>query len=253
MDHATMAPLDREIAVTKLDRAIAETGNKNDLIAEHLRCARSYLLGAMPDEYVQNLRMAQESISTIRDSTLRSQVEHEIENLLEDFAPEAQTIGKAWHEPVHPTPPEERDRSKSELYRFLVGPKTSMGVFYPRDYIIATLPSFAIAKDAKQVLHEAGFSDSECLAVSGDSVLRFFQEVRSDTGLSGEIMSRLSRFFATEEAFVDADTEKAREGAGFLAIWCPREEEAPRIAEALSRFKPLSMQLYLTGGIQSLI
>jgi len=66
-------------------------------------------------------------------------------------------------------------------------------------------------------------------------------------------MASISRFFGTEEVFADIDLAKAEKGAGFLAVYCPREEHAERIRDLVAPFDPLAMQLYLPGGIRSLL
>lgn len=48
------------------------------------------------------------------------------------------------------------------------------------------------------------------------------------------------------------DIRGSQEGAGFLAVYCPRETEAERIRDLLEPFEPLSMQLYLPSGIRTL-
>ena len=66
-------------------------------------------------------------------------------------------------------------------------------------------------------------------------------------------LSRDLRFFGTEEVFADIDLAKAEKGAGFLAISCPQEAQAERIRDLVAPFEPLAMQLYLPGGIHSLL
>jgi len=53
--------------------------------------------------------------------------------------------------------------------------------------------------------------------------------------------------------FVENDIRRAREGAGFLAIYSPLEIESQRICELLKPFGPIAMQRYLASGIESLI
>ena len=65
-------------------------------------------------------------------------------------------------------------------------------------------------------------------------------------------MTTLSRFFGTEEVFADIDVAKSQGGAGVLIVYCPKEEEAERVRDLFEPFGPLSMQLYLPGGIRSL-
>jgi len=144
------------------------------------------------------------------------------------------------------------DAGKSELYRFFHGYRTKLGVFYPTHYIFAAFSSFQVAKNATSKLEEVGFSRDEFVAVTAAETLRFFDEMRADVGVWGELMTTLSRFFGTEEVFADIDIAKSHEGAGFLAVYCPQEEEAESVRDLLEPFGPLSMQLYLPGGVRSL-
>ena len=66
-------------------------------------------------------------------------------------------------------------------------------------------------------------------------------------------MTMLSRAFGTEQLFVDDDVERARAGAGFLAVHSPEASEAAHIRALLEQFEPRAMHWYEAGGIQSLI
>ena len=65
-------------------------------------------------------------------------------------------------------------------------------------------------------------------------------------------MANFSRFLGTEDVFADINLAESREGAAFLAVYCPKEEEAERIRNLLEPLEPLSMQLYLSDGVRSL-
>jgi hypothetical protein len=100
-------------------------------------------------------------------------------------------------------------------------------------------------------LRAAGYG--KVVATSAAETLRFMNEIRGDVGLWGVMMASISRFIGTEEAFADKDVAEARIGAGFLAVYCPRQEEADHIRDLALPFDPLTMQLYLPDGIQTLI
>ena len=55
-----------------------------DLLLEHLRGARRYLLAAMPLEYELNLREAHGTLDCIGDNDLRDRTRRTIESLLDD-------------------------------------------------------------------------------------------------------------------------------------------------------------------------
>lgn len=140
-----------------------------------------------------------------------------------------------------------------ELSTFFKESDRCLGVFYPKHYILATFPSFAAAKQASLALRKAGFGEDEILAVPGSEALRFFEAVHDQAGLWGGLMTEVSRFFNTEAAFVDEDVERARDGAGFLAVHSPTEHESILVREIVVPFAPIAMHWYLPGAIQSLI
>lgn len=256
MLHTTLNGPRREEALATLDQLMANVAPFHDdpssLLREHLQSARVYLLGAMPDEYEFSLAAAMETASELTDAAEQNLVRREVEALLRD-AEEAAAPRHARHQ--HRRPPYSRTRegaTKSELYRFFHGAGTTLGVFYPTHYIFAAFPSYQAARNAADKLVEAGFGKDELAAVTSAETLRFFNEVRADVGLWGDLMSRISRFFGTEEVFADLDIRRSQEGAGFLAVYCPQEEEAELVRDLLEPFEPLSMQLYLPGGIRSL-
>jgi hypothetical protein len=107
------------------------------------------------------------------------------------------------------------------------------------------------AKNAAKTLQTAGYR--ELVATSAAETYRFMNEIRSDVGIWGELMARISRSLGTEEVFVDIDVAKAEEGAGFLAVYRPREEQAEQIRDLVLPFDPLAMQFYLSSGVQSLV
>jgi len=243
----------RERALVKLDYLIAQVRDgQNDLLLEHLQSARAYLLGAMPVEYEFSLHTAKETAAGLTDSSLKSLVLRELTALIEDHV-HTQPPLESWHRPRRdPNCKMVADADKSELYHFFHGYRTKLGVFYPTHYIFAAFSSFEAAKNATGKLEEVGFSRDEFVAVTAAETLRFFDEMRADVGVWGELMTTLSRFFGTEEVFADIDIAKSHKGAGFLAVYCPQEEEAERVRDLLEPFGTLSMQLYLPGGVRSL-
>src|ERR1700691_5300016 len=102
------------------------------------------------------------------------------------------------------------------LTNFFKESDSSLGVFYPKHYVIGTFPTFVRTEEAAQALRCAGFSDDEVLAVPGSEVLTYFEEFRAHAGLWASAMSTISRAFGTEQVFADDDIQLARSNAGFL-------------------------------------
>lgn len=261
MPHATLGPEHRDADLQRLDELIAELGhsqqNRDDLLIEHLQSARNYLLGAMPEEYALSLQNAKDNLSLVRDEPSRRRLEHTLSSLLDEI----EHAGKL-SEDKQPSPSLRTDRdagagdasgSGADLFDFFKGAKTSLGVFYPWFYVIATFPSFELAKTAGDTLRRAGMGADEVMSVTGEEMLKFFDQLRTETSLFGALMEGFSRVIATEAAFVEADIRRAREGAGFLAIYHPDEADTQRLRERLAPLEPISMHWYKRGSIESLI
>ncbi|SRR5712691_3124440 len=260
MPHATLGPAQRDADSQRLDEWIAALGhsqeNRDDLLIQHLQSARAYLLGAMPEEYALSLQNAMESLSVVRDEPSRRQLEDTLSALLGEI--ERAGIPRDGQRSASARTDRDvragdRSGSGADLFAFFKGAKTSLGVFYPWKYVIATFPSFEPAKAARDALLQAGMGADEVMAVTGEEMLKFFGQLRTETSLFGALMEGFSRVIATEAAFVEADIRRARESAAFLAIYHPDEADTQRLRELLAPLEPVSMHWYRRGSIESLI
>ena len=143
--------------------------------------------------------------------------------------------------------------SINDLSNFFKESDSNLGVFYPKHYIIATFHTFSAAKTAFQALRNSGIPKDEVLLATGEEVLAFFKHFREDSGLWGIVMRPLSRFIGTEAANADLNIEQAKEGAGFIAIHSPTEQDALKNMSVMKPFSPSSADWYLWGGIRSMI
>jgi len=208
-------------------------------------------MGAMPQEYADRLLAARDVSSRVADPELRNTLQDALDYLQKEITNQRNPAeADHSHRPSHKEPPA---GTQSRLWAFFSVSDASFGVFYPRQHIMAVFPSFDLAKQAEITLQQAGFREDEVLAIRGQELLTFLDELRDYEGLWGALMSRLSRIFGTEEVFVDHDIRRARGGAGFLAVYCPDDAAADRIQAMLQPLGPLTMQRYLAGGIQSMI
>lgn len=139
------------------------------------------------------------------------------------------------------------------LTHFFKDSDSNLGVFYPKNYIIATFSTFDQTKQGVLALQKAGFGPNELLAIPGDEIIKFFEEFRAHSGVWSDVMSMLSRGFGTEQVFADEDVERARAGAGFLAVYSPEEAQAARVQSSLAPFNPRAMHWYKPAGIECLI
>ena len=131
--------------------------------------------------------------------------------------------------------------------------ETRIGVFYPKNYVVAIFRCFDHAESARKALRRAGFTEQEAIAVPGADVLEYIAEVRAETGIWGMLMTELSRLIGTEAVFGDEDIDKAKRGAGFLVVRCEAEEEADKIRQLVVDCEPMEMQWYRAGAIRSLV
>jgi len=256
MPQSTLSQTEREIDLKRLDDMIAVLGRswQVDLLIEHLHSARTYLLGAMPEEYLASLESAKYVLNTVSDGNLRSVLNDSLTNLLAEMSRHRESPITELRHHSHPRKHKPAPTgAASILWNFFSVSDTSFGVFYPKKFLVALFPSFDSAKAAEAALRSAGFTPDEVFAAPGVEVLRFFEELRLLAGLWGELSDALSRVFGTEAAFVAKDAKRAREGAGFVAVYDPLEAESPRIRELVAPFGPISMRRYSAGGIETLI
>ena len=72
-------PAEREEELARIDELIRDLDVRLDtpqgLMREHLAAVRSYLHGAMPEEYKMTLDMAKEFLTEIEDPALRSRLD----------------------------------------------------------------------------------------------------------------------------------------------------------------------------------
>jgi len=139
------------------------------------------------------------------------------------------------------------------LTSFFKGSDSTLGVFYPADYIIAIFPTFASAAAASHALRRTGLGEDHVLAIPGSEVLKYFEEFRAHSGYWAGIMTVLSRAFGTEQVFADNDVQSAQAGEGFVAIYSPGEAQAARMRELVMPFAPKAMHWYHAGGVECLV
>jgi len=138
----------------------------------------------------------------------------------------------------------------SVLSSFFHGGDTQLGIFAPRDHLIALFQDSQTAHKTERVLLNAGFPDDEVIAVAGEDVIDLLKDHAKHSGLGTLLMQELSRMFETEEVYADHDFKLASRGAGFLAVYAPtkhRKDEAWRLIEPEN---PIVARHYSLGGVE---
>jgi hypothetical protein len=137
----------------------------------------------------------------------------------------------------------------SQLSGFFKESDTQLGVFYPKHYLIAVFRGFENAQQAVEKLRRAGFEGDEAIAVEGREIIQLAKE---ETGPGNFLMQTLSRFFATEQMSHDHDLNLAQQGAAFVAVHCPTEENKNQAWIALEQESPIAARYYANDGIEHL-
>ncbi len=138
-----------------------------------------------------------------------------------------------------------------ELAKFFQNGPTTVGVFYPKGYSIASFRSYSVAERAAQALVDGGWDPDSVRFIPASEFLQCLEDIEQT--LKGLFMTALSRLVATAAPKNDAEIERAKAGAGFVAVHCPTEADAVKILDSIRPFEPLSLDYYRWDGVESLI
>jgi hypothetical protein len=86
----------------------------------------------------------------------------------------------------------------NRLSTFFKEGDTEFGVFYPKHYLLAVFPNLVEADLAKEERNHAGHVEEDVISVSGEEVVHFAEDHALKDGLSGLLMTKLSRMFGTK-------------------------------------------------------
>lgn len=140
-----------------------------------------------------------------------------------------------------------------QLTKFFDNSDSSLGVFHPKDCIVATFRLYREAKGALEAVLHAGIPAEDTYLATSEEAYEYFNQFKDKEGLLGTLFRPLSRFIGTEAINADVSQQMATEGAGFVAIKCPTEERALLVGEAVHPHNPVNVDWYLWGGVRSLI
>ena len=129
----------------------------------------------------------------------------------------------------------------------------AFGVFYPTNYLFAAFSSYPAAEAARETLLKSGYVEDETLTIRGEELIEISEDAHADAGFWSRLTAHISRILGTEELFLDDDLRHAQAGAGFLAVYCPGEEEGRRIQKLLDPLEPVSMRRYSSFAIERMI
>jgi hypothetical protein len=112
----------------------------------------------------------------------------------------------------------------------------SFGAFKPVDHVVLAFADDATADAATQALRKAGFGDSDVIAYSAaekDSRMRAMLEHASDAAGFGYEISLMRRY-----------QQLARDGASWLIVYAPQDEQGERVGEIAKQHGALAAVKY---------
>ena len=242
--HVDSARLDALIQKLKDSGA----GDAHELLVEHLQTAHAYLLGAMPEECEHNLRMALQAADALPDKALQKEVKDTIAALSRAEPPEPLHSSRVRAPLVH------FKSSEPRLEEYFHGSDdASFGIFYPKKHVVAVFPRLETAELGCQALFASGFRIWEVIAVPGEQVEKFLNEMKQNRTVWDGLLVELSRALDTEACLVDRYADWARKGSAFLIAFSATEEDAEAVAEILKPLAPSAMHWFAAGYIQHLL
>ena len=135
---------------------------------------------------------------------------------------------------------------------FFKGQDTSMGVFYPRDYIIAGYRNLADAEAAEAAFLKAGTPPEDVRAAPGEFVTEQLQ-ARDDPNFLERIGQQLVEFVGTENAYLEEDANLARDGGAFVFVYAPDAERVAQAKRVFAQIGPAYARRYLGVAIERII
>lgn len=242
--------------INKLKESVPK--DERALLIEHLETAHAYFHGAMPVECAFNLELARRAADVIQAKELRQETLSLIDGMLESLAHPGGGGTRSHARPDrwrnHLEIGASRSATAAELTAYFTEDRNShrFGTFYPTRHLVAVVESFELASVARGRLTNAGFPGDQVLAATGEEFAKFLEGQRSKCGVTGAVMSHISRIFDGNAHYVeDRYLEWSHVGDSFLIAFCPSEAVAWRISAILADLNPLAEYWFNTRFIHS--
>ena len=130
---------------------------------------------------------------------------------------------------------------------------TPFGIFHPTGYIVASYADNQVAKDAADAVAKTGIQADKVSSVSGQQVQAAIENAHPPQGLLEGLKATLAKTAGMEGHYWDQDLKQAKQGAGFVTVYCGDGERAHKVADALRPLAPLSMRRYRSFAIEDLL
>lgn len=129
---------------------------------------------------------------------------------------------------------------------------SSFGAFYPKNYVLAVFSDESAARNAAKRARGAGFPDDDVIVSSGADVVAHEREVEAEKGIFSKIGEQLSKLYTDESADSQTLVNLAKNGAAFVLVYAPEDDDTTRAVAGLREFGPSIMRKYGTLAIEEL-
>lgn len=121
---------------------------------------------------------------------------------------------------------------------------TDFGAFYPIGYIVVAFEKYEDAEHVCQELRGGGRDEQNCNLHTAEKVAEAAQKNIDDTGF----MARLGKSIAA----VKKDLEAAKNGATFLLVYAPKDDDAEQAMNVIRRRQYIHAHRYHRLAIEDL-
>lgn len=129
---------------------------------------------------------------------------------------------------------------------------TSLGIFYPRHYIVAGYRNLADAEAAEAAFRKAGTPPEDVRAATGAFVTGQLESRHSANWLE-RMEQRLVEFAGTETGYIREDADLARDGGAFLFVYAPDDTRANQARSVFTQIGPAYARRYLDVAIERMV
>jgi hypothetical protein len=121
----------------------------------------------------------------------------------------------------------------------------NFGVFAPIGYVVIALPGEREARETLAALLTGGYDEDEVMVFTSEQVIKDIQRRRQD-------MSILA-FFGDDPWIQDQHFQSAKQGAAFLVVYAPSEQETTRVMNVARRFGVRLAHKYNRRSVEELL
>jgi hypothetical protein len=102
---------------------------------------------------------------------------------------------------------------------------SDFGAFYPTGYIVIAFERYEDADQVCQTLRDSGYNEQDCSIHKAEKMAELAQRNLDDTGL----LARVGKSAAAVKKHLQA----AQQGATFLLVYAPKDDDAERVMNAV--------------------